>query len=85
MNEHRKPINTIEFSEDSEYIATGSNDMKIKIWDLNLDKMKKHQQLFQNNYQISIKTLHMLHDVSTVKFGDDHKLYIGCEDGSVRI
>lgn len=42
MNEHRKPINTIEFSEDSEYIATGSNDMKIKIWDLNLDKMKKH-------------------------------------------
>ena len=48
LNDHEKRVNSIEFTPDGKYLISSSDDLTIKLWDLNTQKVTKTYRSHQD-------------------------------------
>ena len=75
---HPRIIWSADWSPDSKYLATGSRDSKIRIWQLN-------DGLLQENHLLEVSCESSVQAVSFCRKGNSTLLAAGFEDGSIKI
>ena len=74
---HQDEINSLDYSKDSQFIVSGSNDGTVRIWDLNTDSHKVLEAKTTEGEDTAVLSVSVSHDERLVA--------AGCWDSIIRI